>query len=153
MDLTLESLALPELTFQVTCSKGTYIRTLAADLGRLLGCGAHLKALTRLQVGPFSLDQAVRLPSDPQQQDAAAMLAHLVPVADCLPHLPAVSVDPAGAVQVRQGKALRLEAEIAGESKNSPGDYVKIICQHTLVAVAVLDGMGEKIKPVRVFNA
>jgi tRNA pseudouridine55 synthase len=152
MDLALESLALPELTFRVTCSKGTYIRTLATDLGRLLGCGAHLKALTRLQVGPFSLDQAVSLPSDPQQRDAAAMLAHLVPVADCLPHLPAVSVDPAGAVQVRQGKALRLEAEIAGESKNSPGDYVKIICQHTLVAVAVIDGMGEKIKPVRVFN-
>jgi tRNA pseudouridine55 synthase len=152
MDLALESLALPELTFRVTCSKGTYIRTLATDLGRLLGCGAHLKALTRLQVGPFSLDQAVSLPSDPQQRDAAAMLAHLVPVADCLPHLPAVSVDPAGAVQVRQGKALRLEAEIAGESKNSPGDYVKIICQDTLVAVAVLDGMGEKIKPVRVFN-
>jgi tRNA pseudouridine55 synthase len=152
MDLALESLALPELTFRVTCSKGTYIRTLAADLGRLLGCGAHLKALTRLQVGPFSLDQAVSLPSDPQQRDAAAMLAHLVPVADCLPHLPAVSVDPAGAVQVRQGKALPLEQEIAGESKNSPGDYVKIICQHTLVAVAVIDGMGEKIKPVRVFN-
>lgn len=152
MDLALESLALPELTFRVTCSKGTYIRTLAADLGRLLGCGAHLKALTRLQVGPFSLDQAVSLPSDPQQRDAAAMLAHLVPVADCLPHLPAVSVDPAGAVQVRQGKALPLEQEIAGESKNSPGDYVKIICQDTLVAVAVLDGMGEKIKPVRVFN-
>ena len=66
MDLSLESLALPELTFTVTCSKGTYIRTLAADLGRQLGCGAYLKALQRLQVGPFSLDQAVSLPVRPQ---------------------------------------------------------------------------------------
>ncbi len=94
MDLVLESLALPELTFRVTCSKGTYIRTLADDLGRLLGCGAHLKALTRLQVGPFSLDQAVSLPSEPQPQHAAEMLEHLVPVADCLPHLPAVQCRP-----------------------------------------------------------
>jgi tRNA pseudouridine55 synthase len=151
MDLILESLALPELTIKVTCSKGTYIRTLAADLGHLLGCGAHLKSLTRLQVGPFSLDQAVSLPEDPQTFDAAELLAHLVPVAECLPHLSAINVDPDGAVQVRQGKALSLE-ELTDELNSSPGDYVKIICQHTLVAVAVIDGMGKKIKPVRVFN-
>ena len=153
LDLTLESLTLPELTFRVTCSKGTYIRTLAADLGRLLGCGGHLKALTRLQVGSFSLDQAVSLPADPQEHSAAVMLEHLVPLADCLPHLPAVKVDSARALQVRQGKSLGLEGEVALEATVSPGDYVKIICQHTLVAVAVLDGTGEKIKPVRVFNA
>ena len=153
MDLTLESLALPELTFRVTCSKGTYIRTLAADLGRFLGCGAHLQALTRLQVGPFSLDQAVSLPADLQDESAAGILEHLIPLADCLPHLSTVKVDPAGALQVRQGKSLGLEGEVALEATVSPGDYVKIICQHTLVAVAVLDGMGEKIKPVRVFNA
>ncbi len=121
MDLVVESLALPELTFRVTCSKGTYIRTLADDLGRLLGCGAHLKALTRLQVGPFSLDQAVSLPDEPQPQHAAAMLEHLVPVADCLPHLPAVRVEPAGAEQVRQGKALCLEGRNCFGSKKFPG--------------------------------
>ncbi len=153
MDLTLESLALPELTFRVTCSKGTYIRTLAADLGRFLGCGAHLQALTRLQVGPFSLDQAVSLPADLQDESAAGILEHLIPLTDCLPHLPTVKVDPAGALQVRQGKSLGLEGEVALEATVSPGDYVKIICQRTLVAVAVLDGMGEKLKPVRVFNA
>ena len=105
MDLVVESLALPELTFRVTCSKGTYIRALADDLGRLLGCGAHLKALTRLQVGPFSLDQAVSLPDEPQPQQAAAMLEHLVPVADCLPHLPAV-----------QSRACRSRAGAPGKS-------------------------------------
>ena len=43
----------------VDCSKGTYIRTLAADIGRVLGCGAHLVALRRLQSGPFTVDNAV----------------------------------------------------------------------------------------------
>jgi len=50
-----------EAVVQVSCSKGTYIRTLAQDIGRALGCYAHLSALRRTQVGPFNLDQAVDL--------------------------------------------------------------------------------------------
>jgi tRNA pseudouridine55 synthase len=46
---------------QVQCTKGTYIRTLAQDIGRALGCYAHLSALRRTQVGPFLLEQAVEL--------------------------------------------------------------------------------------------
>src|SRR5699024_10337940 len=49
------------LRIRVQCSKGTYIRTLAQDIGRALGCGAHLSALARTTVGPFSLDQAISL--------------------------------------------------------------------------------------------
>jgi len=48
---------------EVSCSKGTYVRTLAQDIGRALGCGAHLSALSRTRVGPFSLAQAVTLES------------------------------------------------------------------------------------------
>lgn len=56
----------------VACSKGTYIRTLAQDIGRALGCFAHLAALRRTQVGPFMLDRAVTLEAlqampDPKQ--------------------------------------------------------------------------------------
>ena len=153
LDLELESLALPEFTFRVTCSKGTYIRTLAADLGRKLGCGAHLKNLQRLQVGPFSLEQAVSLPADPGADEAGAgFLEHLIPLADCLPHLPTVLVDAAEAQLLRQGRSLVVN-EVAVESTISPGEHLKIICQQMLVAVAVLDAMGEKIKPVRVFNS
>ncbi|MDS1142117.1 tRNA pseudouridine(55) synthase TruB [Pusillimonas sp. SM2304] len=50
-----------EADILVHCSKGTYIRTLAQDIGRQLGCGAHLKALRRTRVGPFSLDDAIGL--------------------------------------------------------------------------------------------
>jgi len=48
----------PDLFFQVVCSSGTYIRSLAHDLGQMAGCGAHLAQLTRLAIGPFSLDRA-----------------------------------------------------------------------------------------------
>ncbi len=60
----------PFLTLEVECSKGTYIRSLAHDLGRLLGCGAYLKGLVRIRSGPFHLDDAISLP---QLEEAFAL--------------------------------------------------------------------------------
>jgi tRNA pseudouridine55 synthase len=153
MDVTLESLDLPEMTFTVTCSKGTYIRTLAADLGKKLGCGAYLKTLQRLRVGPFSLDRAVEVPSEPSDGSAAGFLDHLIPLAQCLPHMPTLRIGPGLAVQVRQGKSLLLDDQADLDDSVSPGEHLKIVCGETLVAVAVLSHSGEKVQPVRVFNA
>jgi tRNA pseudouridine55 synthase len=52
----------PLVTVEIECGKGTYIRSLAHDLGQLLGCGAHVKGLTRLKYGPFNIEEAVSLP-------------------------------------------------------------------------------------------
>jgi tRNA pseudouridine55 synthase len=57
-DLRLLSVELPRVKFRMTCSKGTYVRTLAADIGRALGCGAHLSELRRTAAGKFQLEQA-----------------------------------------------------------------------------------------------
>lgn len=62
---------------EVHCSKGTYIRTLAQDIGRALGCGAHLQALRRLQVGPFHMDQGIGLDALQALPDAKAALIPL----------------------------------------------------------------------------
>ncbi|TFH26770.1 MAG: tRNA pseudouridine(55) synthase TruB [Bacteroidia bacterium] len=59
--LELLSLSLPDLTLQVECSKGTYIRSLARDLGEKLNSGAHLTGLRRTRIGPYELDQAISL--------------------------------------------------------------------------------------------
>jgi len=69
------------LVVEVHCSKGTYIRTLAQDIGRQLGCGAHLAALRRTQVGPFSLGDAVTLDALQAMADPRAALLPL----DALP--------------------------------------------------------------------
>lgn len=58
-ELELAALALPDLHFRATVSGGTYLRSLARDVGEALGCGAHLAVLTRTSVGPFRLDEAV----------------------------------------------------------------------------------------------
>lgn len=60
-DITLEEIDLPRVIFSVTCSKGTYIRSLCRDIGEKAGCGACMESLTRTRVGRFTIDQAVTL--------------------------------------------------------------------------------------------
>jgi tRNA pseudouridine55 synthase len=62
-DLEIQRMALPEVSFRVACSKGTYVRTICADIGDRLGVGGHLKWLQRQRVGPLYLDQAVDMES------------------------------------------------------------------------------------------
>ena len=59
--LELLSAKLPDLVLQVECSKGTYIRSLARDLGKKLGSGAHLAGLRRTRIGPYELDRAISI--------------------------------------------------------------------------------------------
>ncbi len=103
--LTLTDCALPQVRFTVSCSSGTYIRTLAQDIGAALGCGAHLTALTRSASGGFSLDQAYSLDA----LDAMRMeerRAALLP-GDCLvQHLPAIELDEAQRIALCQGRSV-----------------------------------------------
>jgi len=77
-EFELLSWASPKIHFRVRCTKGTYVRTLAEDLGRLLGCGAHLSALRRTASGALCVEQAVTLDAL-EALDAAARLALLLP--------------------------------------------------------------------------
>jgi len=96
----------------VRCGKGTYVRTLAFDLGRALGVPAHLAALRRTASGPFALSQAVTLAEAERlrREDPAALRARLVPAAEALGFMPAVVLAPAQALDLSHGRALPLEA-------------------------------------------
>jgi tRNA pseudouridine55 synthase len=83
------------LAIDVECSGGTYVRTLAADLGRLLGGGAHLRNLRRTAVGPFTVDEA-RPPDE----------VELLPVVEAVRALPTVGVDAATAALIANGRML-----------------------------------------------
>ena len=93
------------LALAVTCSKGTYIRSIAHDLGEMLGCGAHLAALRRTAVGRFGLDWAHSLDSL-EAMTAAARDARLLPLDALLQDLPEVSLEPAQQARFLQGQAL-----------------------------------------------
>ena len=99
----------PLAVFETKCSSGTYVRSLAHDLGQRLGCGAHLDALRRTSVGPYALGDAVPLATleEPGGKDLAAAL--LLPLERLLVGLPAVAVLPEAEVRIRNGAALGSE--------------------------------------------
>jgi tRNA pseudouridine55 synthase len=82
--LTLVSYDPPRFTAEIRCSKGTYIRSLADDIGRELGCGAYLNALERLSVGPFSSDAALTLDEVAAEHQRGSLEKHIVPIEQAL---------------------------------------------------------------------
>jgi tRNA pseudouridine55 synthase len=99
--------SLPDVTFRVTCSKGTYVRTLAEDIGEVLGCGAHLVALRRTAVGALTLEHAITLDAL-ATMDGAARDAALRPVDALLSTCAPVRLSCDAARRFRQGQRLRL---------------------------------------------
>lgn len=84
--------ALPDIRFRVSCSSGTYIRTLAHDVGESLQCGAHLTALTRTRIGKFPLHDAVSLEELTRYTELAEFAAALMPIDRALTMFPAVTL-------------------------------------------------------------
>ncbi|MCC8391150.1 tRNA pseudouridine(55) synthase TruB [Paraburkholderia sp. MMS20-SJTR3] len=105
--LELIACALPDVTFRVTCSKGTYVRTLAEDIGEALGCGAHLVALHRTGVGALTLDGSVTLDalSDATEAERDAWLK---PVDALLSTFPQVNLSDDDTRRFLHGQRLKL---------------------------------------------
>lgn len=105
--MKLERLEGDELEFSVLCSKGTYVRTLAEDVGEALGCGGHLIALRRTGIGEFSLDDAYSL-AQLEAMDAAQRDACLMPLDRLVQDLPRLELDEVQASRLAQGQKLGL---------------------------------------------
>ena len=128
--LEVTAFALPEVEFRATVSGGTYLRSLARDIGAALGCGGHLAALRRTVVGPFRLAEAVA--------PAAATAAALLPPGVLVRHLERRDVDTAERNAVVHGRWIAA----AGDATATP---VAMFAGETLVAVA--DRAGDVLKP------
>jgi len=103
-ELVLTGFAGPEaVSLRVRCSKGTYVRSLAFDLGRALGVGGHVAALRRTRSGPFALADARPFDAVLAALAAGEALPVIAP-ADALPHLPRCAVDAAATAALEQGK-------------------------------------------------
>ena len=111
-ELTLRDFSADEFQLSVTCSKGFFVRTLAADLGAVLGCGAHLSALRRTQSGPFSLAQAIPLADVVAQGKTVA--SRLVGLSDSLKDVPAHHLTEAEAARARHGGVVEVAPTLTG---------------------------------------
>ena len=96
------------IELRVHCSKGTYIRSLAEDLGAALGCGAHVSALRRLAAGPYEEGQATTLAELCETNDMQEMDALLLPVSSAVDSWPAVRLHEDTAHYVRQGQPVQV---------------------------------------------
>ena len=142
-DLELQERAGDLLRLRVRCSKGTYIRQLAEDLGEALGTGAHLEALRRTGAGDFTLSQAVDLERF-RGMDETGRQACLLPAESLLAALPAAKLGPDESLRFAQGQAVAAGAV--------PGGSCRV-----LDAKGVLLGVGEagadgKLRPVRLLS-
>ena len=98
---------LPLVHFEVSCSAGTYIRTLCADIGRQLGCGGHLLALTRTESSGFKIQQAISLARLEKQILAGDRKRYLISMTDAIGDMPACIADQKLIEKIRHGKHLK----------------------------------------------
>jgi len=106
--LSLRELSLPFVTLEVTCSRGTYIRSLCADIGRALGCGAHLVELRRTRSGKFTIEQALGLEGLSRLVEGERVPERIIPLKEGVELSAEIRVEERIAERVRQGQSLRL---------------------------------------------
>lgn len=140
-----------QAVFEAECGKGTYVRALARDFGRVLGCFGHVTALRRLVVGPFGAGEMISLADIEALCDRAAagegsLADALLPVETALDDIPALAVSMADAARLRRGQAVLMRGR---DAPILSGTFY-VTASGELIALAEAD-RGE-IVPKRVFN-
>ncbi|MBF7053467.1 tRNA pseudouridine(55) synthase TruB [Halomonas sp. KAO] len=131
---------------EVSVSKGTYVRTLAEDIGRELGSGAHISALRRLTTGPFGADGMLTLESLQALPDQSSREATLLPVDVLAAHLPRLEVDAEAARRLTQGQAAAVDAgDIA------VGETARLYCNDAFLGLGAVT-TPQEVAPKRLLS-
>jgi len=162
--ISVTEIQMPYVTFEVSCSKGTYIRSLCADIGDRLGCGACLFDLRRTRSGHFGEEGALSLEDLAEGKRLEAIEKNIIPLAETLPGLGTIVVDQDTADRIRRG--YQPECGILRD-ENTPllegGDLVKFTTQDGRIAavakmvlsseeISLLDDGKQAVKILRVFS-
>jgi len=145
-DLRVLDVSLPDVSFKVSCSAGTYVRTLCHDIGRLLGCGAHLGGLRRTASGVFSITEAV-----PPTVDRAVLEGAIIPLDEALRRLvPFLGSLEIGGVEKRDlylGTRLLAGGEKGFSSLHEEGEVLILrVAGETAALVEYLGGRTLKVR-------
>jgi len=133
-ELRVVEAALPVVTLDVVCSPGTYIRSLAHDLGEALGVGAHLTGLIRTASGAFQVEEAIPLEDLRAAMAAGDWQRYVLPPGDVLADWPVIKLDAAQAARVLNGGSLRALPDMTGQARAYTSDA------RLLALVEVRDG-------------
>ncbi|MFZ2630578.1 MAG: tRNA pseudouridine(55) synthase TruB [Desulfosalsimonadaceae bacterium] len=116
---------LPKVQMEVECSSGTYIRTLCADIGDVLGCGGHLSALKRIECGGYNIRDALSLEDIASHRSLETLAGNLISMSDALPEMPMAIADTGLAEKIKHGKllsAIDIPADASMEATPSTGN-------------------------------
>ena len=157
--IDLESIELPEITLDIICSGGTYIRSLAADLGEQMGTGAHLTALRRLSSGLFDVNDSLNINEIDQDSFDAVLSEKMISMSDALYDMKAVQLDSKSFKNIKNGikPEWNMIASDAGVSGQYEG-FIKLVYDSKLVAVLDIsisqaqDDTKDWLRKMRVFN-
>lgn len=141
----------PRVIFDVVCSKGTYIRTLCADLGNILGPGAVMSFLTRTASGPFLLEDSVSL-EEIEKLLLAGDLDFLMPMGTMVNHLPCVELKPAALKYIRDGTAVNAQY-FSVQDKLDENTLVRMEHDGQLVGIGIMSRETDSacfVKPKKV---
>lgn len=134
--LDIISADLPDVTMEVCCAGGTYVRSLAVALGKELGSGAHLRSLRRLSSGPFTLNDALNLNQMGFISADSTLQESIIPLYEALPHMKEAQVDDQMTRKIRNGYQPDWEELFKGsDSGDFYEDYVKLARGQELVAI------------------
>ena len=160
LEIQIQEIRLPEVVFTVTCSSGTYIRTLCQDIGEKLGCGGCMKCLLRTKVDRFELADSHKLSELEALMKAGRIEEVLLPVDDVFAACPAVRVKPESDRLIRNGNPFGKEdiAEVTGESP-AEGTELELTCVRVYNSDGEFCGLyrreqgGRRYKPEKMFLA
>lgn len=148
-DLVLETHNNEQSTFVVHCGKGTYIRSLARDMGEMLGCFGHVTTLRRLSVGKFMENNAISLDKLKEIVHNAAPLEVMYPVDAVLDDIPALQMEESDLIRLRQGQIVNLSDEQRVQAGGHSQVRIRNDNKLSLIAEITSDN---SLKPLRVFN-
>jgi len=125
-DIKIVETDLPEIVFDVSCSGGTYIRTLCADIGKALGCGGHLKELRRIESCGFGIRKASTIEDLEKLASDGNLSDRMISMSDALPDMPSHTADDVLIKKISRGKTIT-EKDIYPEKLNGPDNFIKVV--------------------------
>jgi tRNA pseudouridine55 synthase len=141
-----------EITFEVRCSSGTYVRVLASDLGKDIGCGAHLSSLIRLAVGPFRIESCHSLDDILESARGRGLHELIMPMCEALPWLPRVDLDDRVLMPLVYGTPVRIRGDAPGGDDKESGLARVCTKDGRMVCIARIEKVGDTffLRPQRV---
>ena len=145
-----------EADFEMTCGKGTYVRSIARDMGNDLECKGYISSLRRTKVGAFTSKDAISLDILTELDYVSARSEYLLPLQIVLDDIPALNLTQKEAANIRNGQALELISKPGFERLTNIGlgkkTSISALATHDNAPVALIENLRATIKPVRVFN-